>query len=135
MAKSIEQYFADWESEVFGYGYGSGELHILIALKSFFSAFGRGEMPNAYHYETLEEAVGPTVTWLLINTMCQANIIEYGTSPRGGWLTPEGERLKKFIDARTPAEMLECVNQPDDYIHCYPDHCNCDGDKCSNPFW
>ena len=33
MAKALGDSFADWESHVFGCGYGTGEPHVLAALK------------------------------------------------------------------------------------------------------
>lgn len=137
--KSIEQNFADWESTTFGYGYGTGEPHILRSLKAFFDAFGVDDRPNSYDFQKLEEAVTAPVAWLLINRLCQVDIIEYGTSPRFGWLTAEGEALREVVAAKTVGELEEIVGNHDD--HCYPDACNCgpegyeEGRICFNPFW
>lgn len=140
--KPIEHYFIDWEAHVFGYGYGTGELHTIPSLKAFLAAFGDDDRPNSYNYKNLEAAVSPSVAWLLINAMCHADIIEYGTSPRFGWLTSHGEKLKEFVGSRTEDELVEMVSHTtQDYIHCYPDGCNCGehgyvrGQKCGNPFW
>lgn len=144
MTKTIEESFADWEGHVFGFGYGTGEQHTLGALKAFMAAVGKPDLPNGYDYERLEAACGPAVAWLLINALCRhtVDIVEYGTSPRFGWLTPEGERLKAFIDSKTVDELYEITaGRPDDYVPCYPDACNCgingyeEGRKCANPFW
>jgi hypothetical protein len=144
MKKTIEQSFIDWESNVFGYGYGSGEEHTLAALKNFMAAVGRDDAPHGYDYQKLEAAVGPAVTWLLINTLCRhgVDIIEYGTSPRYGWLTPQGEALKDFLGSKSVGDLVDlCCDRDDDYIVCYPDACNCGpngyekGRKCLNPFW
>lgn len=145
MTKPIEQQFADWEGHVFGFGYGTGEQHTLPALKTFFETVGRDDdQPNSYDYGKLETACGPAVAWLLINVLCRhgVDIIEYGTSPRFGWLTPEGERLKAFVGSKTVEELYEiCAGRPDDYVPCYPDACNCgpngyeEGRVCVNPFW
>lgn len=138
-----EKNFADWEGCAFGFGYGTGEEHTLRALKGFFDQIGIDpERPRAYDYERLEEALGPQVAWLIINALCRhgVGVIEYGTSPRYGWLTTEGEALKKFVDARTVAELEEiCSSRSHDA--CYPDACNCGPDGyekgrvCPNPFW
>jgi hypothetical protein len=139
VAKTLEQHFADWESSAFGYGYGTGEPYTLAALKGFFSALGKGpDRPNVYHYTDLEKALTPTVAWLMINTLCHEDIIEYGTSPRGGWLTfDQGVALKAFVDTKTVDELIEiCCSSDENTVHCYPDHCNCDEDApCQNPFW
>lgn len=139
--KTIEENFTDWEASAFGFGYGTGEEHILPALKSFFSAFGNHDDRNAYDYEALEAVVTPTVAWLIINVLGHADIIEYGTSPRYGWLTPHGERLKAFIDSKSAEELYELTCRDENYHHCSPDACNCgpagyqEGVDCPNPFW
>lgn len=137
--KTIEQNFADWESTAFGFGYGTGEEHILRALKAFFDAFGVDDRPNSSDYRRLEEAVTAPVAWLLINRLCQVDIIEYGSSPRFAWLTPEGEALREFMATKTVSELEEIVGSHNE--HCYPDACNCgpegydEGRLCYNPFW
>lgn len=143
--KTTEENFIDWEASTFGYGYGTGELSILTALKTFMATIpARPDLPNGYDYTKLEAALEPTVTWLLINVLCkhQVDIIEYGTSPRFGWLTDKGMQLKAFIDSKTVDELVElCTSRTEDYIHCAPDYCNCgpkgyqEGVKCENPFW
>jgi hypothetical protein len=142
--KTVEQSFVDWEANVFGFGYGTGEQHVLRALKLFMDAIGRDDMPNAYDYEKLEAVCGAEVTWLLINILCRhgVDIIEYGSSPRYGWLTPEGERLLTFMATKTVGELEELVcGRTEDHPPCAPDCCNCGpngyekGRVCPNPFW
>lgn len=144
MSKTIEESFIDWESHVFGYGYGTGEQHVLPALKSFFGAFGQGphDSPRGYGYREIEAAVGATVAWLLLNTLCHAGVLDYGTSPRHGWLTEPGEALRSFMATRSVEQLLEIIHsRTQDSIVCYPDACNCGpngyekGRKCPNPFW
>jgi hypothetical protein len=136
--KTIDDHFADWEANKFGYGYGTGELHLIPALKSFFGAFGTDVCPNtSYNSETLESAVGSTVAWLLINQMCHIDLIKYGTSPRFGWLTGKGARLKAYLDTKSVEELLDIIERDQEYVHCYPSYCNCVTAfrPCSNPFW
>lgn len=133
--KTIEQHFTDWESHVFGYGYGTGEEHVLGALKGFLAA-----MPadGNYDYKALESAVTAPVAWLLLNVLAHADVIEYGTSPRYGWLTKNGKALRQFVNERSVEELYALTaGTGEDYCECYPDHCNCgDGDcRPSNPFW
>lgn len=134
--KNADEHFKDWEGSVFGYGYGSGEEHVIPALKRFMalvppeSADGR-----AYDYKVLEADLGPAVAWFLINALCHADLIEYGSSPRFGWLTPHGYALKGYIDGKTDAELLAALDFDDERIPCYPDYCNCDEKPCGNPFW
>lgn len=142
--KKIEESFIDWESSTFGFGYGTGEEYTLAALKAFMSMVGFGEpgdRQHCYNHKTLADALTPTVAWLLINTLCKADILEYGTSPRYGWLTDKGEALKAFVDSKSVQELEALVHVDQDYVHCYPDACNCGpggyeaGRKCLNPFW
>jgi hypothetical protein len=133
--KTIEQHFADWESGTFGYGYGSGEGPVFQALKQFLALCCEGRLAHAYDHDALSAALTPAVAWLLINALCRADILEYGTSSRYGWLTPQGEALKAFVCGRT-VEQLEIAAQDDEMV-CYRDHCNCDDGDCRplNPFW
>jgi hypothetical protein len=137
MTKTAEEYFRDWESTAFGFGYGSGEEHIIPQLKRFLDL-----VDHQYDYAVLEKELGPFVCWSLINTLCRQQVIEYGSSPRYGWLTPQGHALKDFVGARTDEQLVEIVTGygPEVTI-CYPDACNCGpngyqaGVKCDNPFW
>ena len=141
--KTLEQNFHDWEVSAIGYGYGSGEPHTMPALKTFLEAIGRGPgYGHAYDYEVLEAAVSPTVAWLFIAILCRSDMIEYGTSPRYGWLTEKGKRLKAFVESKAADELVEIACSFDEnYCECYPDACNCGpegyqaGVKCPNPFW
>lgn len=131
--KLTNKHFIDWESSVFGYGYGTGEEYTLTALKRFLELCNKNE-EHGYNYEILEKELTPTTAWLLINILCHADIIEYGTSPRFGWLTEKGDYLKEFIDKKTAEDLYEMVNVDSDYVHCYPDHCNCEV-NCNNPMF
>lgn len=139
MPKTLEENFTDWENDAFGFGYGTGEERIIPALKTFFTEC-KGESGN-YEYQMLEAALTPTVAWLLINLMCHQGIIEYGTSPRYGWLRSEGIALKTFIDGKSVDELYALTVRNDDYNTCYRNSCNCGPDdyqhgvKCTNPFW
>lgn len=112
--KTIEQNFVDWEAHVFGFGYGTGEPHTLGALKSFMYAVGREDHAHAYDYTKLETAVGAVPAWLLLNILCHADIIDYGSSPRFGWLTSRGERLKDFLATKSVEELVAlcCAGAP-----------------------
>jgi hypothetical protein len=142
MTKTLDEYFRDWEGYAFGFGYGTGEEHTLAALKAFMGEIGKQpERPNGYDYRALEAALTPTVAWLMINALCQANVIEYGTSPRGGWLTPAGSKLKEFVDHKTVEQLVEiCCSRTEGSYGCSPSHCNCgdrtvEGPACPNPFF
>jgi hypothetical protein len=142
-AKSPEEYFRDWHSSVFSFGYGSGEEHWIPALKDFMACLKvrDGRYPG-YDYQVIEAKLGPLAGWLMINTLCGADIIEYGTSPRFGWLSLKGQRLRAYMDGKTAEELYDiAMGEDDEYIGCSPDACNCgpngwiEGRKCPNPFW
>jgi hypothetical protein len=128
------KHFIDWESETFGYGYGSGEVWTIPALRKFLELCNEGDYEHAYNHEVLEKKLKSTVAWLLINILCHADIIEYGTSPRYGWLTKKGELLKSFMANKTEDELLEMISVDQYYNHCYKDYCNCDS-PCNNPLF
>lgn len=132
--KSLEEHFRDWENDTFGYGYGSGEGHVLGMLKVFLAAV---PPQGGYDYEVLEKAVTAPVAWLLINALAHDDMIEYGTSPRFGWLTPQGNALSEFMSARSVEQLEKLTWVGEEYVHCYPDHCNCSDEDCRlrNPFW
>jgi hypothetical protein len=141
--KSIDEQFIDWESWVFGFGYGMGELRTLHALKQFMDLckYQDGGI-YLYDHRQLETVLDDTVAWLMINILCHADILDYGTSPRHGWLSKNGVALKQFIESKTDEQLYKLVTSTnEDYIHCGPDYCNCGPDgyvkdqKCKNVFW
>lgn len=131
--KTIDDHFADWEAVAFGFGYGTGEEHVLPALRAFLAAVPE---TGCYDHERLGYEVTPTVAWLLINALCHVNAIEYGTSPRCGWLTECGREVQAYVTRRSNDALYEnCTSRGEEYAPCYPDHCNCDDGPCVNPFW
>lgn len=50
--------------------------------------------------------------WLLLSELVSLNLAEYGTSPRGAWLTENGNRFKKLV-----LENENAIEQTDDYIY------------------
>ena len=142
--KSIEDSFRDWESDTFGFGYGSGEEHIIPALRRFLELCSKDPYSHCYDHKELEQELTPAVAWLLINILFgyKVDMIEYGTSPRFAWLTKKGERLKEFMLSRSNEELIElATSRAEDDNSCSRDACNCgprgyvEGRKCPNPFW
>lgn len=143
--KTLDNYFRDWEAYVFGFGYGTGEPHIIPCLHKFLDLCRKPGLGLAYDFMELEQELGGPTTWLLINILCRHNVVEYGTSPRHGWLTAEGQRLRAYVCDRDPELLVEMsCNGPgldEGYAHCRPDTCNCgpdgyeNGRVCPNPFW
>lgn len=107
-----KKWFILWEQEVFGYGYGTGEKHVLKALQVFLSLC---PIEGCYDHEILENGFhSPGIAWLLINILCKADILEYGISTRFAWLTAKGVQLKLFIGRYTVDELAEMVNITED---------------------
>lgn len=139
MTKTQEIFFCDWEAYVFGFGYGSGEPHVIPEVRRFFMTC---KPDGAYNYQDMETQLSPPVAWMMINALCHAGVIEYGTSPRFGWLTKEGKKLREFVCAREPEELLDLLGRNDEaYAGCSPRYCNCgpdgyeEGRICENPFF
>ena len=130
-----DKHFIDWESETFGYGYGTGEQYTLAALKGFFDNL---EEDRLSRYEQMERSFTPTVAWLMINALCKCDVLEYGTSPRYSWLTKRGEILRDYLKIKTVGKLYEiCMSTTEDYVYCYKDHCNCEPElpNCNNPMF
>lgn len=125
--KTPDQQFIDWESDTFGFGYGTGEQYTLKALKQFMDSL---EDNRSYNYEMLEKIFTPLSAWLLINIFGHADIIEYGTSPRFGWLTEKGELLRNYLADKSVNDLYELVMGVDqEYARCGSTYCNCDAPK------
>ena len=130
--KTLQNYFSDWESSFLGFGYGSGEQYTTPLIKRFLSVTPED---GTYNYKNLENALTPPIAWLLINLFIKANLIDYGTSPRYGWLTDQGKELKKFVELYNEEALISMLDTDEDYIECYRDVCNCIQEECKNPFW
>lgn len=130
--KTEAQYFADWEESALGFGYGTGDPHILEAIKKFFEITPE---EGCYDSQQLEAALTPATVWLLINLFCHEDMIEYGTSPRSGWLTTSGKAMKVFVEKHSVAELESFMRK--DEVSCYKDYCNCPVVDCrpKNIFW
>lgn len=129
-----DKHFTDWESHVFGFGYGSGEEHVIGTLNLFFDLCKDKESANPmYDYRELERVMGPTTTWFVINALCHADIIEYGCSPRFAWLTQAGVDLREYMSNRTTEELCNVIENADE-VRCFPDLCQCEN-PCNNPLW
>jgi hypothetical protein len=129
-----DKHFIDWYADVFGYGYGTGDEHFLLALKTFlYHCSGEN---GSYSYKEIEAVLTPAVTWFTMNTLCQweVDVLEYGTSPRFGWLTGKGRLLAEYVENKTVDELYEKVMVDESYGHCLRNHCNCDT-PCNNPLF
>ena len=135
VTKTLQQYFADWEANAFGFGYGTGEMYVIACILEFMENLKDG---RSYDYSNLYHHHGPVSTWFLINALARGPCptIEYGTSPRFGWLTKGGEELRKFMLNYSCDQLYEFTCIGDNDIVCYPYACNCGPNRvCPNPFW
>lgn len=142
MPKNMVEYFRDWESEAFGFGYGTGEEHVLQVLKDMSELLKWNDSGSnyTYDYKVLESKLGPTTTWLLLNALCKNGDIDYGTSPRYGWFYGKGKHLIDFVKSHSTDELYEMTKCDSSYLHCFDDYCGCGSEqvhhKCkNNPFW
>lgn len=134
--KTEDQCFAEWLEQTFPYGYGTGEEHFLTALVTFFGSLN----DRRYDYKVLEEKLGPVAAWLLINTFCANDVVDYGTSPRFGFLSTIGQRVQAYLRGKTADQLNEMIGEmPDELRQCTNHYCNCGGDMESgctkNPFF
>jgi len=141
-SKTIEDFFCDWESQAFGYGYGTGEEHTLKVLKNLSDAVEWNESGDnyTYDYQKIEKMLGEQQTWLLINILCGNGDIEYGSSPRYGWFYGRGKNLINFLKQHTVGELYDMTSRDSGYSHCFSDYCSCGYEqlhqRCkNNPFW
>lgn len=106
--------FIEWENNVFGCGYGTGDEHTLTALVEFMSLCSREIYSDdvsflSYDYRVLEKELTPTVAWLMINILVNADVIEYGTSPRHGWLTKKGEEIHEYVGRKSLKNLIAMI--------------------------
>ena len=70
--------------------YGELEFHLDKYIKRFFSVEVKDVGFDENHpMNTIE-------FWLVVSMLVRMDFLEYGTSPRGAWLTEEGEAFKKY---------------------------------------
>jgi hypothetical protein len=50
--------------------------------------------------------------WLFLSELVSLDLAEYGTSPRGAWLTEGGERFKKLVN-----ENEDAIGLANDFIY------------------
>jgi len=134
--------------------YGSGEQYVVPALKEFLSYYKR----EAFAPLGIDEFVTnlsqpplatltPATIWMLVNTLNAFDILDYGTSPRYGWLTDQGFELKKYLDDNTVEHILDVLFQEHestkgimfpcshgDIMCCCEDRDDEKGIRCINPF-
>lgn len=113
--------FHKLEGEAFGYGYGTGEKHIVPLLKEFVTLC----MKDGGSCDSLEieKVMGPANTWFLINALCRVDFLEYGTSPRYCWIdhSEEMRSIANFIVHCPSDELYEITGWINDKLAYYQD--------------
>ena len=71
------------------------------------SDYGFGKVPMTHDFAT--------AYWLFVSWAVEADLIEYGSSPRGAWLTEKGKRFKRIIQGYAhPIQQACAVNEQRD---------------------
>lgn len=88
--------------------YGDFEQPLNNFLKEVFQHelkdFGFGDVPMNDEFVV--------AYWFLISWMNSKKLVEYGTSPRGCWLTEDGKRLKKMV-----LENEDAISEATEFIY------------------
>lgn len=70
--------------------YGELEYHLDSYIKKFFSVDVKDVgFEESHSLNTVE-------FWLVVSMLVKMDMLEYGTSPRGAWLTEDGKEFKKY---------------------------------------
>lgn len=88
-----------------------GDESLYGTLKIFFESIEVRVKPDyrilSYDYRVLSETVGSSAAWMLIYQFSHLGWINYGTSPRFGWLEEAGVWLHKYVLSKTVDELIE----------------------------
>jgi hypothetical protein len=104
--RMTDKQFREWEDVAFGYGYGTGEPHIIAGLRVFFGAV---KADGGYSYLDIEKAMGELPAWLVINALNHSGVLNYGTSPRFGWMEGKGHELREYFAANSDERILSVL--------------------------
>ena len=88
--------------------YGDLDEHFTDFLKSVFryelKEWGFGDVKMEPHFAV--------AYWLFLSELVALDLAEYGTSPRGAWLTTKGERFKHLVMSNEDA-----IGETNKYIY------------------
>lgn len=71
--------------------YGELEYHLDIYLPKFFSV----EVSDVGFDDN--HPLNDALFWFVVSWLVHMDMLEYGVSPRGAWLTKEGEEFKQYV--------------------------------------
>ena len=86
--------------------YGELEHHLDEYIKKFFSV----QVPEVGFEKNHE--MNNLVFWFVVSMLERMDMLEYGTSPRGAWLTEDGELFKKYC-LKTDKPITKLLHQQD----------------------
>lgn len=78
--------------------YGEFEEYLNLFLKEIFSKELRD-----IGFDEAQRNDFQVAYWSVLSELVSLDFAEYGTSPRGAWLTPDGERFKRIVLELTDA--------------------------------
>lgn len=88
--------------------YGDLDEHFTKFVKSVFSH----EFREFGFEEVKMEPTFAVAYWLFLSELVALDLAEYGTSPRGAWLTDNGERFKKLV-----MENEDAIGEANEFIY------------------
>lgn len=94
--------FQSLYSEQLGWGNYGSEQALCVSLKDFLDSI---PLDCGYDHELLATKVGAAFAWSLIYQFVALGWINYGTSPRYGWLEGDGVWLKAFVATRSADDL------------------------------
>lgn len=85
--------------------YGELEYYLDKYIKKFFSVeVGDVGFDENHEMNNLE-------FWFVVSMLVKMDMLEYGTSPRGAWLTDDGKEFKKYcLETDEPISKLAQIN-------------------------
>ncbi len=101
MKKEILKKWAEKLQDTNGLFYGELEFYLDSYIKKFFSVEVRDVGFEEKHpMNNLE-------FWLVVSMLVKMDMLEYGTSPRGSWLTEDGKKFREFcLTEENPITVL-----------------------------
>lgn len=108
MNQEDKQFIADILNKSRWLFYGDLDEHFTLFLKKVF-----GHELREYGFEEVKmEHDFAVAYWLFLSELVSLNLADYGTSPRGAWLTEKGKRFKKLV-----IENEDAIREANDFIY------------------
>lgn len=102
MQETLQEKFREKIEDTDMLCYGDIEPHLDAYLPKFFAVEVKEVGFNDEHsMNTLE-------FWFVVSWLVKMDFLEYGTSPRGAWLTREGQEFKNYV-LSTPKPITNII--------------------------